>query len=145
MAIKKQEFYEGAALHRLARTGAIPGIRYYAPFFVVSGELFVLLKYSTRTRSPWGFTFTPDEQEQLHVRAFEHQPVVIAMICGNDGIAAIRYDAYQTIAFPKTTALRITCARLYGKYYRVTGPDGRLDRKIAPSEWHQILNPQGEP
>lgn len=145
MAIKKQEFYEGAALHRLARMGEIPGIRYNAPFFVFSDELFVLLKYSTRTRSPWGFTFTPDEQVQLCVRALEHHPVVIAMVCGSDGVAALHYDAYQTIAVQRATALRVTCGRLHGKHYRVTGPDGHLARKIAPSEWHQILDRQGEP
>jgi len=144
MAIKKQEFYEGAVLHRLARLGEIPGIRYNAPFFVFNDRLFVLIKYSTRTRSPWGFTFMPDEQVQLRVRALEHFPVVIAMVCGSDGVAAIYYDAYLTIAAERATALRVSCGRLHGKYYRVTGPDGHLGRKIAPSEWHQILEPREE-
>src|ERR1700683_347324 len=98
MAIKKQEFYEGAALHRLVRTGAIPGIRYCPPFFTFNDRLLVLLKYSTRTRSPWRFTFKPDEQARLQTRALEQRPIIIAMVCGSDGIAAIRYDAYLTIA-----------------------------------------------
>jgi len=34
MAIKKQEFYEGAALHLVARATPI-AIRYEAPFFFV--------------------------------------------------------------------------------------------------------------
>jgi hypothetical protein len=53
VAIRKQEFYEGAALHLLARTGGITSVRYEAPFFLVN-QLSVLLKYSTRARSPWG-------------------------------------------------------------------------------------------
>jgi len=69
MAIKKQEFYEGAALHLLARNGGIAGIRYESPFFVLNDDPWVLLKYSTRGRSPWGFTFMPDEQVLLQVRA----------------------------------------------------------------------------
>lgn len=36
MAIKKQEFYEGAALHLLARSGGISNIRYETPFFLRS-------------------------------------------------------------------------------------------------------------
>lgn len=56
MAIKKQEFYEGAALYLLARTGRIKSIRNQPPFFVLNDDLFVLLKYSTKSRSPWGFT-----------------------------------------------------------------------------------------
>ena len=144
MAIKKQEFYEGAALHRLVRTGDIPGIRYNLPFFIFNNRLLVLFKYSTRTRSPWGFTFTPDEQALLNARALESQHIVIALVCGSDGIAAIRYDAYRTIATQRPTALRVSCARLHGKHYRIKGPDGQLATKIAPSEWHQILDPQGE-
>lgn len=69
MAIKKQEFYEGAALHLLACTGQIASIRYDAPFFFLNERLSVLLKYSTKTRSPWGFTFTLAEQMGLQAIA----------------------------------------------------------------------------
>jgi len=144
MAIKKQEFYEGAALHRLARTGGIPGVRYTPPFFIFNERLRVLFKYSTRTRSPWGFTFMPDEQSLLNTRSREDYPIVIAMVCGSDGVAAIHYSAYLTIAALRPTALRVSCGRLHGKHYRIKGPDGQLATKVAPSEWHQILGPQGE-
>jgi len=53
LAIKKQEFYEGAALHLLARSGRLSSVRYAAPFFLLNNELTVLLKYSTKGRSPW--------------------------------------------------------------------------------------------
>jgi hypothetical protein len=39
MAIKKQEFYEGAALHLIARTGLVAGVQYVAPFFVFNNRL----------------------------------------------------------------------------------------------------------
>ena len=42
MTIKKQEFYEGAALHILACTGEITAIRYEAPFFLLNNRLAVL-------------------------------------------------------------------------------------------------------
>ena len=48
MAIKKQEFYEGAALHALARGGGITSLKYHAPFFVLNDGVFVRLKYSPR-------------------------------------------------------------------------------------------------
>ena len=69
MAIKKQEFYEGAALHLLARTGTVTSMRYNAPFFIFNDRVLGLLKYNTKTRSPWGFTFTPDEQGLLGSKA----------------------------------------------------------------------------
>src|SRR2546430_7057395 len=97
MGIKKQEFYEGAALHRLARGGKIASVRYEAPFFFFNGEFLVLLKYSTRSRSPWGFTFTADEQLALNSVNSGSQ-LIIALICGADGVAAFGYDAYTQIA-----------------------------------------------
>ena len=46
MAIRKQEFYEGAALHKLIREGAVPGIRY-----VVDTGLARLSRYNPHTRT----------------------------------------------------------------------------------------------
>jgi hypothetical protein len=85
MALKKQEFYEGAALHLLARSGNIQNLKYEPPLFIVNNEVLVLLKYSTRGRSPWGFTFTQDEQKLLESKAVE-QKIVIGLVCGSDGV-----------------------------------------------------------
>lgn len=139
MAIKKQEFYEGAALHLLARGGQIAGLSYAPPFFVLNDRLFVLLKYCTRGRSPWAFTFTPDEQLGLWDRA-SHSTTAIALVCGADGVAAIEYAAYLSIAPLKRTAVHIACYRDHGEHYEVNGPEGVLRRKIAPSSWQKILS-----
>jgi len=139
MAIKKQEFYEGAALHLLARTGGITSIRYGAPFFLLNDQLLVYLKYSTRGRSPWGFTFTMDEQVLLQTRASDLK-TVIGLICGADGVAALTYDAYQSVAALRRSAIHIACYRKHGEHYEVSGPDGQLDGKVAPSNWQRILD-----
>jgi hypothetical protein len=124
MAIGKQEFYEGAALHLLARSGRITSIRYEPPLFVVNNRLLVLLKYSTRGRSPWGFTFTTDEQALLQSKA-SRSTLVIALICGSDA--------------PRESAIHIACYRQHGAHYEVSGPDGTIERKVAPSHWQRIL------
>ncbi len=138
MAIKKQEFYEGAALHLLARTGEIKSLRYNPPFFLVNNQLQVLLKYSTRGRSPWGFTFTTDEQVLLQKNASKLK-TIIGLICGADGVAAFTYDDYLKIAAPRKSAVHIACYRQHGEHYEVNGPDGTLDGKVAPSDWQRIL------
>jgi hypothetical protein len=138
MAIKKQEFYEGAALHLLARTGGIAGIRYEAPFFLLNKHLQVHLKYSTKGRSPWGFTFTSDEQALLVGKASDFK-TVIALVCGEDGVAAFGYEAFLKIATPRPSAVHIACYRQHGEYYEVNGPDGKLDGKVSPSNWRRIL------
>jgi hypothetical protein len=138
MAIKKQEFYEGAALHLLARTGGITTVRYEAPFFILNSHLLIYLKYSTRGRSPWGFTFMPDEQVLLQTRASKFE-VMIGLICGADGVAALSYQGYNRIATVRRSAVHVACYRKHSEYYDVNGPDGRLDEKIAPSNWRKIL------
>lgn len=129
MAIKKQEFYEGAALHMLARNGGIASIRYEAPFFVLNDSLLVYLKYSTRGRSPWGFTFMPDEQSLLQIAASKLR-VVIGLICGADGVAAFAYESYRAIAVPGKSAIHIACYRQHGEHYAIKGPDGKLHGKV---------------
>jgi hypothetical protein len=138
MTIKKQEFYEGAALHLLARSGGIAGIKYNAPFFVLNDRILVYLKYSTQGRSPWGFTFMPAEQALLRLKASEME-LVIALICGDDGVAAITYDSFGRVASPSNASVHIACYRRHGEHYDVKGPDGRLDKKVAPSTWQKIL------
>ena len=139
MALKKQEFYEGAALHRLVRGGAVTSIRYKQPFFHMNERLRILLKYSTRGRSPWGFSFTPDEQALLE-EASADLPAAIGLICGADGIAAISYEEYRSIAVLKPTAIHIACYRDHGKHYKVSGPDGKLAEKVPPSRWQRLLD-----
>jgi hypothetical protein len=139
MAIKKQEFYEGAALHILARNGRIRSVRYEAPFFVLNDDLLVLLKYSTRGRSPWGFTFMPDEQVLLKIKDTDYR-VVIGLVCGADGVAAFTYQAYCSIVAPGESAIHISCYRSHGEHYEVNGPKGRLCDKVSPSNWRKILD-----
>lgn len=139
MAIKKQEFYEGAALHLLARTSQIEGIRYEAPFFLLNDHLLVYLKYSTRGRSPWGFTFTTDEQGVLQRRASQLK-IMIGLVCGADGVVGVSYDAYRSVAAPRKSAIHIACYRNHGEHYEVNGPDGTVNGKVAPSDWLRILD-----
>ena len=139
MAIRKQEFYEGAALHLLARSGNIQGIRYEHPFFLLNENLLVHLKYSTRKRSPWGFTFTPDEQVLLQQKASELQ-TIIALVCGGDGVAAISYADYVQVAALRQSAVHIACYRDHRELYEVNGPDGRLRGKVSPGSWQRILH-----
>jgi hypothetical protein len=138
MPIRKQEFYEGAALHLLARTGGIKSILYKPPFFLINDNLSVLLKYSTKTRSPWGFTFTPDEQLLLQNKSSGCK-TVIGLVCGSDGVAAFTYDSYLTIALPRKAAVHVACYRQHREHYEVNGPEGTLDGKISPSCWLNIL------
>lgn len=138
MAIKKQEFYEGAALYQLIRDAAETKVFYSTPLFVFDDRLQVYLKYSTGKRSPWSFTFMPDEQTLLSAHA-RGLPLVIGLVCGADGVAALPYEGYASVASVGRAALRIACYRLHREHFEVRGPDGALPGKIAPSDWKRLL------
>lgn len=138
MAIRKQEFYEGAALHVLVCEGSLRRINYEAPYFILNDVTPVYIKYSTGGRSPWGFTFTAQEHERMHACP---DNIVIALVCGSDGIAAMNVTEYRAVASSRgSPALRVACYRRHGEHYEVSGPDGSLDRKIPPSRWKRILD-----
>lgn len=138
MAIAKQAFYEGAALHQLIRSNGVRSLQFDDPFFVLNGRLLAYLKYSTKVRSPWAFTFTAEEQVLLNERAVDRQ-ITMGLICAGDGIAAVSYEDYLSIAAPRKSAVHVACYRKHGEHYEVSGPDGVVSRKVAPSEWQRLL------
>lgn len=139
MGIEKQAFYEGAALHMLSSRPVNTAIRYEQPFFILDDRLLAYLKYCTRPRSPWGFTFTPDEQALLSSKGRTSQ-IVIGLICGSDGVAAVTYADYKKVAHPKGAAIHLACYRGHGHHYQIAGPDGKLEYRIAPSSWRGLLD-----
>jgi hypothetical protein len=139
MAIRKQEFYEGAAIHALVCAGSLTDIRYVAPFFALNNRLLAYIKYSTKGRSPWSFTFTTNEQQLLRESS---ESIVIALVCGSDGVAAMTVEEFRSTASTRDVALHLGCHRRHGKHYEVGGPDGILPRKISPSRWRRILETQ---
>lgn len=141
MAILKHEFYEGAALHQLARNGEVVSIRNDPPFFLINNRFLIHLKYSTKGRSPWGFTFAVDEQVMLAQRA-DKCKLVIGLVCGADGIVTVGYERYRSMVKCEDSAVHISCYRKHGQHYSVAGPNGILDNKVPPSRWHRLLENQ---
>jgi len=138
MAIKKQEFYEGAALYILARSAELTSVRYEAPLFLINNEVAIHLKYATRVHSPWSFTFLAEEQRLMQKWAGANR-LVIGLVCASDGIATLSYEDYAVIASVRDTALHVGCRRRHGEFYEVGGPDGQLPRKVSPSQWQRLL------
>jgi hypothetical protein len=138
MPIRTQDYYEGAALYILAKTGMIKSIKWVSPFFVMNEKIWVLLKYATKNRSPWQFTFSAEEQDNLYQRARQAK-TRIGLVCGKDGIVTLSYASYHSIANLKPLPVSIGCFRDHGEHYEIRGPDGIHSRKIAPSSWTKIL------
>jgi hypothetical protein len=63
--IDKQEYYHGAAIIRLLEDGRFNTITKHACGYIINVEVLTLLKYTTKARSPWRFTFTLDEMVNI--------------------------------------------------------------------------------
>jgi hypothetical protein len=138
MTIGKQEFYEGAALYRLAKSGSIKSISFDPPFIIVNGRLLLFIKYCKNGSSRWGFEFTPQECVQLS-KASESGTVVIGLVCGSDGVVAVDFDEFRELAGSPAVSIRVACYRKHRELYEVSGPEGVSRRKVPPSRWTRLL------
>ena len=139
MAIQKQEFYEGAALMRLATAAQSIHLEFDHPYYIADNRLVLYIKYTTKARTPWGFTFSAAELAGL-LRKARTTPVVIGLVCGSDGIVALELRAILALLTTRKVGFHISCARDHRKFYCVSGPAGSLASAIAPSEWQNLLS-----
>ncbi len=49
--------------------------------YIVNDEAFIFLKYSTKSRSPWTFSFSRDEIERVNLLATSFKAIILALIC----------------------------------------------------------------
>ncbi|MGH9533849.1 MAG: hypothetical protein ACRD2E_03220 [Terriglobales bacterium] len=136
MSIKKEEFYKGAAIYRLIRQGGA-SLSYEEPFILLNGSQRIWLKYSTACRSPWAFTFTPEERVLLRSAASANV-LVIGLVCASDGVAALDFEDFTSVAGETADPVSISCARRHRGRYRVGGPDGLCRARIPATKWQAL-------
>jgi len=140
--IAKREFYHGVAFVRLLEDKRCQTVRKDEFGYVVNDDVFIFLKYSTKARSPWRFTFVPEEVEQLNFRAGSFREIFIVMICGGDGICAVSWCNACILLGSK--AGWIAVKRKFDEEYAVAGPMDELRRKVALNTWPSIAFEKGK-
>lgn len=136
--IDKQEFYHGVAILRLLEDPRCQNVKKGDGGYVVNGDSFAFLKYSTKNRSPWGFSFGLEDIQRLDATAGTHRNVVVALICGGDGICAVSWkDAADLLGNQAVGWL--SARRGFRELYAVAGPKGKLKHKISFQEWPALL------
>src|SRR5262249_19005294 len=89
--IEQLEFYHGAALVPVIEDPRCKSITKHACGYLVNGNRVLAVKYSTKTHSPWGFTFSADDILRLDAATTEAGHCLIALVCGGDGICALSW------------------------------------------------------
>jgi len=136
--LDKSGYYHGAAIIRLmddARCLAVKKRGFLG--YVVNNENFVFLKYTTKTRSPWGFTFNQEDVDRCFKMEQEYKNVVLGLICGGDGVCALHLSEAKELLGGKPG--RIAAGRKHNQSYAVWGTEGEWKRKIPLGRWPLLL------
>ena len=132
--LDKTEYYHGAAIIRLLENSACESVKKKEYLgYVVNGSVFAFLKYSTKGRSPWGFSFDQEDVDRCVKMSQEYSRVVLGLICGGDGVCALEWNEAEMLLGGKPG--RIAAARKHNHSYSVWGTVGELKHKVPVGRW----------
>jgi hypothetical protein len=157
--LKDEEMLHGVALLRLIEADATTDTTFHfskgihvSAYRITRGGVHVgvLLKVSTKRKSPWPFVFTAWElaaigrYRKLHPR----DPVFVGLVCNRDGICCTKLDAvYELLELGETLeSKRIAVRRPSGGSYWLSGPHRvKAERCIPMNAWpHSLFMRNGE-
>jgi hypothetical protein len=131
-------YYHGAAIVRLLDDHRCRSVRKHGHFgYVVNEDMFVFLKYTTKARTPWGFTFDQEDIDRCISMSSSYRRVVLGFICGDDGVCALGWSQARRLLAEKPG--RIAVGRKHNKQYDVWGSAGELKGKIPLNHWPTLL------
>ena len=136
--LDKTEYYHGAAIVRLLEDKRCRSVHMRRLLgYVVNNDIFVFLKYTTKNRSPWGFTFDLKDVNRCFRMATEYRKVVLGFICGGDGVCALDWSEAKKLLDGKHG--RIATSRKHNRSYSVRGTAGELKKKVPVGRWPSLV------
>ena len=137
--IGEAERYHGIVLSRIIRHEDSAIIQKYGKLsgsgYIVNGVC-LYIKYSTRRMSPWQFTFLENHQDEIMRMKSSHENVIIALVCGNDGIASLNYSELKEVLDEEHGHAEVVMVHRppRGKY-KINGTDGKMKKTVADNEF----------
>ena len=135
--IDKQEFYHGAALVRLLSYPFCLNLRKADGGYIVNENVYLLIKYTTKHRSPWRFTFSKEDMRLVMTNLAPLRRVVIVFVNGGDGISALTGFELSHILgdFPGWVSI----SRRFNEQYTVAGSKNSLRKKCSLRRWPDLV------
>ncbi|MBU1852335.1 MAG: hypothetical protein KJ995_08035 [Candidatus Omnitrophica bacterium] len=146
MAIREIESVYGAVLYRLINNSGRALSVGYIPndsrgFFLVNEKVPLCIKYATKKISPWVFTFTKKQQDDLQEVRDIYGSAVIVFVCGHDGVCAVRFDEFKEVLdYYHEEVENVTVRRKRREKYSVSGSDGELKHKVGDNYFPKIID-----
>jgi hypothetical protein len=125
--ISEAEQYHGIVLRQLVVTAGKPLTISLADSqgrrdcFCVDDAAFQV-KYSTRRLSPWQFSFTIEQLQEIESLARTHRPVWLMLVCGIDGVVGLSSSEFVQITESRPGGVAtVRVSRKRNAMYRVSG------------------------
>lgn len=135
--LDKEDFYHGVVLIKILEDSRFHEIKRSENGYLVNGNLFIFIKYTTKSRSPWRFTFSDPEIHYLNRQAGSIKNLFLALVCGGDGICPVSWKDGERILNNKGGWIAVN--RKFNQSYGVSGPFGMLAKKVPVQQWPSIL------
>lgn len=136
--LDKSAYYHGAAIIPILEDARCRSIKRVGSLgYVANEDTFLFIKYTTRARSPWRFTFDQEDIDRCTKMAAEHRRLVFGFVCGGDGVCAVNWTQGRDLLGDKPGW--IAAARKHNHSYSVWGPNGELRRKISLKRWPGLV------
>jgi hypothetical protein len=135
--IEKLEFYHGAALVRIVEDPRCEAIQKRDSAYIVNTDSAVLVKYTTKAHSPWRFTLNSDDIERFNEVADRFEGCTLALVCAGDGVCGVSWQTARDLIgdVPGWLAAK----RGFSGCYSLSGPIGKLNRKVPLNRWPSIV------
>ena len=135
--IDKEEFYYGAALRLLLHNPRVKAVRQTKFGYIVNEGHFIFLKYTTKVRTPWGFSFSQEDLNCLNVESKNHRSATVGLICSGDGVCAVKLSDLNYIL--DFAAGWVSIRRKFNERYAVKGTEKSLSGKTPLNAWPNAI------
>lgn len=136
--LDKSAYYHGAAVIPVLEDSRCRSIRKLSTLgYVVNDDTFLFIKYTTKARSPWRFTFDQEDIDRCARVSGEYRRLVFGFVCGGDGVCAVDWIQGRDLLGMKPSW--IAAARKHNHSYSVWGSNGELKRKVSLGKWPALV------
>ena len=136
--LDKSAYYHGAAVIPILEDIRCRSIRKLGTLgYVVNDDKFLFIKYTTRERPPWRFTFDREDIGRCLNMSGNYSLLVLGFVCGSDGVCAV--DWSQGLELLGDKPGWVAASRKHNHSYTVWGAKGELKRKVSLNRWPALI------
>jgi len=149
MKIQEQDLFHGAALTQIVEHSSFKALNRASTkygHYLVNIDRHVFVKYSKSTRSPWRFTFQPNDLQSIQAEVSAGHLVFLCLVCGKTTVCALteaEFSSLIDINASRTQWVRVEVPS--GGSCHVSGSLGKLKHTVPHNSFPEKIFAYGDP